>query len=424
MTNMKQPEFTVSELSSQIKMAMEGAFPFVRVRGEISGFKRAPSGHLYLNLKDENANLSAVCWKGNSAKFKFQPEDGLEVIASGSITTFAGQSKYQLIIDNMEPAGAGALMALLEKRKKQLAAEGLFDASRKKPIPYIPQVIGVVTSPTGAVIRDILHRISDRFPTHIILWPVLVQGEKAAGQISAAIEGFNKLKQDEKVPRPDVIIVARGGGSIEDLWAFNEEMVVRAVADSEIPIISAVGHETDITLIDFASDLRAPTPTAAAEMAVPVKSELILFVDDLSRRGLKAIFRLIEMHSNNIKSLSRALPNPKRFVDEKAQKLDNALIRMDVSIKNLLKNQQQNLEISARLLESYHYKRILERGFALVRDKKGKIIKSAALAKEAANINIEFADGRIEALCTGENPPLKSPPRKKPQAENNQESLF
>lgn len=424
MTNMKQPEFTVSELSNQIKMAMEGAFPYVTVRGEISGFKRAPSGHLYLNLKDENANLSAVCWKGNSAKFKFQPEDGLEVIASGSVTTFAGQSKYQLIIDNMEPAGTGALMALLEKRKKQLAAEGLFDALRKKPIPYIPQVIGVVTSPTGAVIRDILHRISDRFPTRVIVWPVLVQGEKAAGQIATAIEGFNRFKQDGQIPRPDVIIVARGGGSIEDLWAFNEEIVVRAVADCEIPIISAVGHETDVTLLDFASDLRAPTPTAAAEMAVPVKSELILLVCDLSRRGVKAIFRLIETHGNTIKSLSRALPNPKRFVDEKAQRLDNALIRMDISIKNLFKNQQQKLEIFTRLLESCHYKRILERGFTLVRDKKGKIIKSVKSAKEAANINIEFADGAIGAICAGGSSPQKSLPRKNPQADNSQESLF
>lgn len=424
MTNIKQPEFTVSELSTQIKLAMEGAFPYVAVRGEISGFKRAPSGHIYLNLKDENANLAAVCWKGNALKFKFKPEDGLEVVAKGSITTFAGQSKYQLIIDNMEPAGAGALMALLEKRKKQLAAEGLFDASRKKEIPYIPGVIGVVTSPTGAVIRDILHRIEGRFPTRVIVWPVLVQGEKAAAQISAAIEGFNNLKNGGEVPRPDVIIVARGGGSVEDLWAFNEEIVVRAAADSEIPIISAVGHETDFTLIDFAADLRAPTPTAAAEMAVPVKSELILLVDDLQKRLLRAVLRMIEAHSGTVRSLARALPNPQKFIEEKAQRLDNALLRLEAVIKNLIKNQQQRLEISARLLESYHYKRVLERGFALVRDKKGKVIKSSHNAIAANNMNVEFADSSVEVVVVGEEKPTRGGQKKNSAIPVNQESLF
>jgi len=391
------PEFTVSEISSQIKMAVEGAFPYVRVRGEISGYKRAPSGHVYLNLKDENSVLASVCWKGTAMRFTFKPEDGLEVLATGSITTYGGQSKYQLIIDNMQPAGLGALMALLEKRKKKLDAEGLFDADRKKEIPYLPEVIGVITSPTGAVIRDILHRIEDRFPVRVIVWPTLVQGEQAAGQIKAAIDGFNKLEKNGKIPRPDVLIVARGGGSVEDLWAFNEEEVVRAAANSSIPLISAIGHETDFTLLDYAADLRAPTPTAAAEMAVPVKSELILLLDDLAKRNLRGIYRLIETHENTLKSLFRAIPNPKRFIEEKAQRLDNNLIRMENAIHNLLKEKQQNIDVLGRLLESYHYKRVLERGFALVREADGKVIKSIKSLKPAVNVNIELSDGNLIA---------------------------
>lgn len=415
MTEMQntQQEFTVSELSSYIKMAVEGAFPYVRIRGEISGFKRAPSGHLYLNLKDENAVLAGVCWKGNAIRFKFKPEDGLEVIASGSITTYAGQSKYQMIIDNMEPAGLGALMVLLEKRKAKLAAEGLFDAARKKPLPYLPKVIGVVTSPTGAVIRDILHRIADRFPVRVIVWPVLVQGDKAASQIASAINGFNKLEINGNVPRPDLLIVARGGGSIEDLWAFNEEEVVRAVAASGIPVISAVGHETDFTLIDFVSDLRAPTPTAAAEMAVPVKSELILSVSDMAKRNLRAIFRYIETNENLIKSLNRAIPNPKRFIEEKAQRLDNVLLRIEAATNSMLKHQHQKLEIASRLLESYHYKRVLERGFALVRDGKGKVIKSANILSAEMGINIELSDGNVDAVVSGNKPSKQKPAIKK-----------
>lgn len=413
-------EFTVSELSSQIQMAIEGAFPRVRIRGEISGFKRAPSGHVYLNLKDENAVLAAVCWKGNAARFRFKPEEGMEVIATGSITTYAGQSKYQLIIDNLEPAGLGALMALLEKRKKKLALEGLFDEDRKKPLPYLPTVIGVVTSPTGAVIKDILHRISERFPTRVLIWPVLVQGEKAAGQISAAINGFNRLKTNGDIPKPDVIIVARGGGSVEDLWPFNEEEVVRAAANSAIPLISAIGHETDFTLIDYAADLRAPTPTAAAEMAVPVKSELILLVNDLAKRSLRGMFRFLEIHENTLKSLSRALPNPKRYIDEKAQRLDSTVMRMETSIRTLLKEQRHSLEMAARLLDSYHYKRVLERGFALVRDKRGKVVKSATTLTAGTNITVELADGSIQADVRGD----KSKPRKSPKPPENQGHLF
>ena len=264
-------ELSVSELSRALKRTVEDAYSYVRVRGEISGFKKAGSGHLYMTLKDTDAVIDAVCWRGSASRLMTKPEDGLEVIATGRLTTYPGRSKYQIVIEQMEMAGEGALLKLLEERRKKLADEGLFDESRKQPIPFLPEVIGVVTSPTGAVIRDILHRLSDRFPRHVLLWPVLVQGEGAAAQVAAAIEGFNRIAPGGQVPRPDLLIVARGGGSLEDLWGFNEEIVVRAAAASEIPLISAVGHETDTTLIDFASDRRAPTPTAAAEMAVPVQ---------------------------------------------------------------------------------------------------------------------------------------------------------
>ena len=266
------PEFTVSELSSALKRTVEDAYGHVRVRGEISGF-RGPhsSGHCYFALKDENAKIDAVIWKSAHYRMRFKPQEGLEVIATGRLTTFPGKSTYQIVIEALEPAGIGALMALLEERKKKLAAEGLFEEARKQLLPWLPEVIGVVTSPTGAVIRDILHRLDDRFPRHVLVWPVRVQGEGSAEQVAAAIRGFNALPEGGRIPRPDVLIVARGGGSLEDLWSFNEEIVVRAAADSMIPLISAVGHETDITLIDFAADKRAPTPTAAAEMAVPVQ---------------------------------------------------------------------------------------------------------------------------------------------------------
>ncbi|HEY5597611.1 MAG TPA: exodeoxyribonuclease VII large subunit, partial [Kiloniellales bacterium] len=256
-----QPVFSVSEISQAIKRTLEGSFEWVRVRGEISGFKRAASGHMYFSLKDENAVIDAVCWRGSAGRLGLAPEDGMEVIAGGRITSYPGRSKYQIIVERLELAGEGALLKLLETRKRALAAEGLFDAARKRPLPYLPEVIGVVTSPTGAVIRDILHRLADRFPRHVLVWPVLVQGEGAAEQVAAAIRGFNALPAGGPVPRPDLLIVARGGGSLEDLWAFNEEIVVRAAAESAIPLISAVGHETDTTLIDFAADRRAPTPT-------------------------------------------------------------------------------------------------------------------------------------------------------------------
>src|SRR5580658_9182206 len=279
------PELTVSELSASLKRTVEDTYGYVRVRGEISGY-RGPhsSGHVYLALKDESAKIDAVIWKGVFGRMRIKPEEGLEVIVTGKLTTYPSRSSYQIIVETLEPAGIGALMALLEERKQKLAAEGLFDEARKQLLPYLPNVIGVVTSPTGAVIRDILHRLADRFPRHVLLWPVKVQGDGAADEIAAAIRGFNALPAEGPIPRPDLLIVARGGGSIEDLWSFNEEIVVRAAADSMIPLISAVGHETDVTLIDFAADRRAPTPTAAAEIAVPVKADLLARIDDLARR--------------------------------------------------------------------------------------------------------------------------------------------
>jgi exodeoxyribonuclease VII large subunit len=330
------PELSVSELSQAIKRTLEGRFERVRVRGEISGFKRAASGHLYMALKDENAVLDAVCWRGLAGRLTVAPEDGLEVVATGRITAYPGRSKYQIVIESLELAGEGALLKLLEERRKKLAAEGLFEAERKRPLPFLPQVIGVVTSPTGAVIRDILHRLADRFPRRVLVWPVLVQGEGAAEQVAAAIDGFNRLRPDGTVPRPDLLIVARGGGSLEDLWAFNEEVVVRAAAASEIPLISAVGHETDTTLIDFAADLRAPTPTAAAEMAVPVRGELASQLRDLDRRLIAATGRMVEERRVQVEGLGRGLPDPVRLVEELTQRLDERAERLATALKTWL----------------------------------------------------------------------------------------
>ena len=313
------PEFTVSELSSALKRTVEDAYGHVRVRGEISGF-RGPhsSGHCYFALKDESAKIEAVIWKGAHARMRFKPQEGLEVIATGKLTTYPGSSKYQIVIEAIEPAGIGALMALMEERKKKLAAEGLFDEARKQLLPWLPEVIGVVTSPTGAVIRDILHRLQDRFPRRVLVWPVKVQGEGSAEQVAAAIRGFNALPEGGKIPRPDLLIVARGGGSLEDLWSFNEEIVVRAAAESMIPLISAVGHETDITLIDFAADKRAPTPTAAAEMAVPVRSELFVEVAGLARRTMLCWQRGQESRRNELRAAARALPGAERIAGDPA----------------------------------------------------------------------------------------------------------
>lgn len=326
-------EYSVSELSGSIKRTVEQAFDQVRVRGEISGY-RGPhsSGHAYFSLKDDRARIDAVIWKGSFSKLRFKPEEGMEVIATGKITTFPGSSKYQIVIETLEPAGAGALMALLEERRRKLAAEGLFDQERKKPLPFLPKVIGVVTSPTGAVIRDILHRIADRFPVHVIVWPVKVQGEGSGQEVAAAIDGFNAFEPGGSMPRPDVLIVARGGGSLEDLWSFNDEIVVRAAAASKIPLISAVGHETDWTLIDHAADRRAPTPTGAAEMAVPVKADLEAEAASLGARLSGAMLRQMDNRRQGVRALARALPSldqllalPRRRFDEAAAGLGRGL---------------------------------------------------------------------------------------------------
>jgi len=328
------PELTVTELSSALKRTVEDAYGHVRVRGEISGFRGAhSSGHCYFALKDEGAKIEAVIWKFAHARMRFKPQEGLEVIATGKLTTYPGSSKYQIVIEALEPAGIGALMALMEERKKKLAAEGLFDEARKQLLPWLPEVIGVVTSPTGAVIRDILHRLQDRFPRRVLVWPVKVQGEGSAEQIAAAIRGFNAMPKDGRIPRPDLLIVARGGGSLEDLWSFNEEIVVRAAAESLIPLISAVGHETDITLIDFAADKRAPTPTAAAEMAVPVRSELLVEIESLARRTMICWRRSQESRRNELRAAARALPSPSEVLAIPRQRLDTASAHLPRGLK-------------------------------------------------------------------------------------------
>jgi exodeoxyribonuclease VII large subunit len=322
-------EWTVSELSAAVKRSIEDAYGFVRVRGEISGFRGAhASGHCYFSLKDESAKIEAVIWKGAFARMRIKPEEGLEVIVTGRLTTYPGQSKYQIVVDSLEPAGLGALMALLEERKKRLAAEGLFDAARKQLLPFLPNVIGVVTSPTGAVIRDILHRLADRFPRHVVVWPVRVQGEGSAEQVAAAIRGFNALPAEGPIARPDLIIVARGGGSLEDLWSFNEEIVARAAAASMIPLIAAVGHETDVTLIDFAADKRAPTPSAAAEMAVPVRADLIIEIASLAGRAFASWRRGQEARRTDLRAARRALPDAEDLLGLPRQRLDQAAGRL------------------------------------------------------------------------------------------------
>jgi exodeoxyribonuclease VII large subunit len=327
-----QPEYTVSELSGAVKRVIEGEFGLVRVRGEVGRVSRPASGHLYFDLKDDRSVIAAISWKGQVAKMQVRPEEGMEVVATGRMTTFPGQSKYQLIVDDVAPAGAGALMAMLEKRKAALGAEGLFDPARKKPIPYLPQVIGVVTSPSGAVIRDILHRLRDRFPRHVLIWPVAVQGQDCAAQVAAAIKGFNALPEGGPIPRPDVLIVARGGGSLEDLWGFNEEIVVRAAAGSAIPLISAVGHETDTTLIDYAADLRAPTPTAAAELAVPVRLDLLAALEAHGARLMRGVGQGVTVRRQRLRDLARALPRVETLVATPRQRLDGAVTRLSAGL--------------------------------------------------------------------------------------------
>ncbi|WP_040817089.1 exodeoxyribonuclease VII large subunit [Litoreibacter arenae] len=328
-----EPEYTVSEISGAVKRTIEGEFGRVRIKGEVGRVMIARSGHVYLDLKDDRAVLASIIWKGQAAKLAVQPEEGMEVVAIGKLTTFPGQSKYQMVIEDIRPAGVGALMAMLEKRKKALEAEGLFDPARKKPIPYLPEIIGVVTSPQGAVIRDILHRLRDRFPRKVLIWPVAVQGEGCAPQVTAAIEGFNAMTPGGALPRPDLIIVARGGGSIEDLWGFNEESVARAAAASDIPLISAVGHETDTTLIDYVSDIRAPTPTAAAEIAVPVRLDLLAGVDSYGARMAQALSGAVSARKQRLADLSRALPRAGELTQIARQRYDIAGSRLDTSLK-------------------------------------------------------------------------------------------
>ncbi|MCR9270158.1 MAG: exodeoxyribonuclease VII large subunit [Hyphomonadaceae bacterium] len=376
------PELSVTELSMALKRTIETAYDHVRVRGELGRVTIARSGHMYADLKDDKAVLNTIMWKGQVSRLPFRPEEGLEVIATGRLSTYPGRSNYQLIADSLRPAGVGALMALLEERKKKLAAEGLFDERHKKPLPFLPQTIGVVTSPTGAVIRDILHRIRDRFPVRVILWPALVQGDTAAPQITAAIRGFNAMQGPD---RPDVLIVGRGGGSIEDLWPFNEEDVVRAAFESEIPLISAVGHETDTTLIDYVSDARAPTPTGAAEIAVPVRAELQLQLNDLEQRQKRALVRNIRRGAERVDATR--LPRPERLLETKRQRFDTIGDRLPSALRALVERRRARLEtISAGLISPKQ----------IVREKSGKLENLAArlaagLSQAASKKRIAFA---------------------------------
>lgn len=451
------PEFSVSEVSSALKRTVEREFGHIRIRGEVSGFRGAhTSGHAYFALKENDSKIDAVCFRNVFMKVRAKLSEGLEVIATGRVTTYPGKSSYQIIVENIEPAGVGALMQLLEERRKKLAAEGLFDEDRKKPIPYLPETIGVVTSPTGAVIRDILHRLSERFPRRVLVWPVSVQGEKAAAEVAAAIEGFNAIKPGGPVPRPDVIIVARGGGSIEDLWAFNEEVVVRATAASGIPLISAVGHETDTTLIDFASDKRAPTPTAAAEMAVPVRADLVRQVTTLGARTQEGLLRTLQQARQRLVDLSRGLPRAQRLLETPRQSLDYAAsnlagalriqvqrqrtrmeragaaltlgpiqrgvghqrqrlddfgLRIRAAVGRRITDSATKLQAQTRLLETLSHKSTLERGFAMVTRPGKGLVTGAKQVDPGDELQVTFADGTIDAVAAG----TAGKPRPKPK---------
>ena len=426
------PPLSVSELSGALKRTIENAFGQVRVRGEISGFKRHASGHCYFTLKDENACIDAVIWRSSASALAFRPEDGAEVIATGKLTTYPGRSKYQIAVDRMELAGEGALLALLEKRRKALAAEGLFDAGRKRRLPFLPRVIGVVTSPTGAVIRDILHRLEDRCPTRVILWPVPVQGEGAASRIAAAIRAFPLLE-----PRPDLLIVARGGGSIEDLWPFNEEEVVRAAAESPIPLISAVGHETDTTLIDHAADFRAPTPTAAAEIAVPVRSELFAQLSELEHRSRQCLSRRIERTRERFELTVCRWPQPEAIFAPVVQRLDELKERLPRSLGaragsaradlNLVAGRlrselidqriarlSERLSAAWKMAELVHPERPLSKGYVRVTNRDGATLTHARAAREAGRLTLHFGDGKVDASVEGHGPKPVEPRRRKP----------
>ena len=449
---------SISEISALLKRTVEDRFGFVRVRGELSGVKRAASGHLYLCLKDENARLDGVMWKGSVGRLGFRPEDGVEVVATGKLTTYPGRSNYQIVIDRMEIAGEGALLALLAKTKARLEAEGLFDPSRKRPLPFLPQVIGVVTSPTGAVIRDILHRLADRFPSRVLVWPVLVQGQGAAEQVAAAVRGMSAIQPGGPVPRPDLVIVARGGGSIEDLWAFNEEAVVRAIADCTIPVISAVGHETDTTLADFAADRRAPTPTAAAEMAVPVREELAAQLAELAHRKRRCALRPVQLGRERLEARIQRLPRPEMLVEARAQKLDDLAERLKRGLAGRigaareqlgrpagrlsgpllafqLRHARQNLD-GVRLRPEDLARRVdqartavaaldrvrrqldprapLQRGYALVTGPDGHVVTGKAAAARLATLTLEFHDGALKVSPSGARPPRSAAPQPPP----------
>jgi len=473
------PEFSVSELSGAIKRALEGEFGYVRLRGEISGY-RGPhaSGHCYFALKDDKAKIDAVVWKGTFGRLRFKPEEGMEVVAQGRVTTFPGSSKYQIVIESLEPAGAGALMALLEERKRKFAAEGLFDEARKKPRPFLPKVVGIVTSPTGAVIRDMLHGFNERFPAHVLVWPVRVQGEGSAAEVAAAIRGFNRLEANGPIPRPDVLIVARGGGSLEDLWSFNEEIVVRAAAESRIPLISAVGHETDWTLIDLVADARAPTPTKAAEWAVPKYAELIETLEKFAQRKQIAVRRVVADMKTHLKASARGLPRlqdliamPRQGFDALDRRLSRALLanarahgtrlarisgrlsvapmlqkhsrcherletlerRAGQALLNRVAVRRRDLDGQSALLKSLGYQGVLSRGFALVRDRSGATVRQAASVSAGDALTVQFADGRIGVIAEGgpapdmseaENAAAGKAPRQKSRTAGRQGSLF
>ncbi|MGE3148610.1 MAG: exodeoxyribonuclease VII large subunit [Pseudorhodoplanes sp.] len=349
-TRLNIVELSVSDLSAALKRTIEDGFDHVRVRGELGKVSYHSNGHVYFDLKDDRSCIAGVIWRSAAPRIKLKLEAGLEVICTGRITTYAARSQYQLVVETLEPAGLGALMALLEERKKKLAAEGLFAENRKQLLPYIPAVIGVVTSPTGAVIRDILHRLGDRFPRHVLVWPVRVQGEGSAAEVANAIQGFNALAEEGRIPRPDLLIVARGGGSLEDLWSFNEEIVVRAAAESLIPLISAVGHETDVTLIDFASDRRAPTPTAAAEMAVPVRAELLAQIASFGARQVACWQRGLETRRRELRSLIRALPSAEKLLQSQRQRLDNLSERLPQALRtNAHQHERRYRMLAAKL---------------------------------------------------------------------------
>ncbi len=354
------PEFSVSDLSGAIKRMIEGEFSHVRVRGELGRISRPRSGHIYLDLKDDKAVLAGIIWKGVAARLAVQPEEGMEVVATGRLTTFPGQSRYQIIIEDMKPAGMGALMAMLEKRKQALAAEGLFAPERKARLPFLPEIIGVVTSPSGAVIRDILHRLRERFPRKVLIWPVVVQGENCAPEVARAIRGFNAFSPGGALPRPDLIIVARGGGSVEDLWGFNEEIVVRAAAESAIPLISAVGHETDTTLIDLAADKRAPTPTAAAELAVPVRMDLMAWLDGQAMRVSQSLSTGFAMRGQRLRDLSRALPRPESLLDTSRQRLDTWSDRLPAALIRTVQTRRVKMSETAGALRPGLLRRAVE----------------------------------------------------------------